>query len=89
VSVRHRLIFGTLDAVKQVLAPLDWQRNTAFIERVNLTIRQHVAAGARRAMTLSEGEAGLPQQLTLSHTSDNGCLPHASLRAPWPQPPGL
>src|SRR5712691_530042 len=43
VRVSHRVIFGTLDAVQQVLAACGWQINTAFIERVNLSIRQHVA----------------------------------------------
>jgi transposase-like protein len=32
VAVTHRVVFGTLDAVKQVLAPLGWQINTAFVE---------------------------------------------------------
>src|SRR3989449_7550176 len=41
VRVRHRVVFGTLEAVQQVLAACGWQINTAFIERVNLSIRQH------------------------------------------------
>ena len=44
VRVSHRVVFGTLSAVQQVLAVHGWQINTAFIERVNLTIRHHVAA---------------------------------------------
>jgi hypothetical protein len=32
VAVQHRVVFGTLDAVNQVLAPLGWQINTAFVE---------------------------------------------------------
>src|SRR5215831_15255304 len=48
VDVKHRVVFGTLAAVEQVLAPLGWQINTAFVERLNLTIRQHVAAVGRR-----------------------------------------
>jgi IS1 family transposase len=44
VRVRHRVVFGTLEAVQQGLAACGWQLNTAFIERVNLSIRQHVAA---------------------------------------------
>src|SRR6266481_2878042 len=43
VRVRHRVVFGTLETVNAVLAPLGCQINTAFIERLNLTIRQHVA----------------------------------------------
>jgi len=32
VRVRHRVVFGTLEAVQQVLSPLGWQINTAFVE---------------------------------------------------------
>src|SRR5262245_41739627 len=41
VRVSHRVVFGTLEAVNTVLAPLGCQINTAFIERLNLSIRQH------------------------------------------------
>jgi hypothetical protein len=82
VAVTHRVVFGTLDAVKQVLAPFGWQINTAFVERINLTIRQHVAAVGRRVSTLCQGEDGVRQQLALYHVYDNFCLPHASLRHP-------
>src|SRR5262249_31450912 len=41
VAVKHRMVFGTLAAVNQLLAPLGWQLNTSFVERLNLTIRQH------------------------------------------------
>src|SRR6266851_231425 len=86
VRVRHRVVFGTLETVNAVLAPLGCQINTAFIERLNLTIRQHVAAVGRRVTTLCKGEDGLRQQLALYHVYHNFCLPHASLRQPLPQP---
>src|SRR2546422_7143423 len=86
VRVRHRVVFGTLEAVQQVLAACGWQINTAFVERINLTIRQHVAAVGRRVTTLCKGEDGLRQPLALYHMYDNFCLPHASLRVPLPQP---
>ena len=85
VRVSHRVVFGTLEAVKQVLAAYGWQIQTAFIERVNLSIRQHVAAVGRRVATLCKGEDGLHQQLALYHGYYNFCLPHASLRQPLPQ----
>src|SRR5438132_34772 len=85
VRVRHRVVFGTLEAVKQVLAAYGWQIQTAFIERVNLSIRQHVAAVGRRVATVCKGEDGLRQQLALYHGYDNFCLPHASIRQPLPQ----
>ena len=86
VRVTHRVVFGTLEAVHQVLAAFGWQINTAFIERVNLSMRQHVAAVGRRVTTLCKGEQGLHQQLALYHTYYNFCLPHASLRQPLPLP---
>jgi IS1 family transposase len=85
VDVQHRLVFGTLGAVQQVLAAHGWQINTAFIERLNLTIRQHVAAVGRRVSTLCKGEDGVRQQLALYHVYYNFCLPHASVRQPLPQ----
>ena len=86
VRVSHRVVFGALAAVEQVLAAQSWHINTAFIERINLTIRQHVAAVGRRVMTLCKGEEGLRQQLALYHTYYNFCLPHTSLRLPLPHP---
>ena len=86
VRVRHRVVFGTLEAIQQVLAACGWQSNPAFIERVNLSMRQHVAAVGRRVSTLCKGEEGLRQQLALSQTYYHFCLPHASLRQPLPQP---
>src|SRR5438128_5083586 len=85
VRVCHRVVFGTVEAVQQVLAAHGWQINTAFIERLNLSIRHHVAAVGRRVATLCKGEEGLRQQLALYHVYYNFCLPHASLRLPLPQ----
>jgi IS1 family transposase len=86
VAVQHRVVFGSLEAVKHILAPLGWQINTAFVERLNLTIRQHVAAVGRRVSTLCKGEDGMRQQLVLYQVYYNFCLPHASLRQPLAQP---
>jgi IS1 family transposase len=86
VDVKHRVVFGTLMAIEHVLAPLGWQINTAFVERLNLDIRQHVAAVGRRVITLCKGEDGLRQQLALYQTYHNFCLPHGSLRQPLAQP---
>jgi IS1 family transposase len=86
VRVRHRVVFGTLEAVQQVLAACGWQINTAFIERLNLSMRQHVAAVGRRVTTLCKGDDGLQQQLALYHVYYNFCLPHASLRHRLLQP---
>jgi IS1 family transposase len=86
VGVSHQVVFGSLAAVTQLLAPLGWHINTAFIERLNLTIRHHVAAVGRRVMTLCKSEASVRLQLRLHQTYYNFCLPHTSLRMPLPQP---
>ena len=86
VRVTHRVVFGAVAAIEQVLAAQGWHINTAFIERVNLTIRQHVAAVGPRASTLCKGEDGLRQQLALYHVYYNFCLPHASVRQLLPAP---
>jgi hypothetical protein len=54
--------------------------------RLNLDLRQHVAAVGRRVSTLCKDEDGLRQQLALYHTYYNFYLPHSSLRQPLPQP---
>src|SRR5437016_14487613 len=86
VRVSHRVVFGTFEAVQQVLAACGWQIQTAFVERLNLTIRQHVAAVGRRVTTLCKGEDGLLQQLALYYVYYHFCLPHANLRVALPQP---
>jgi IS1 family transposase len=86
VGVKHRVVFGTQLAIEQVLAACGWTINTAFVERLNLDIRQRVAAIGRRVNTLCQGEAGLREQLTLFHVYHNFVLPHVSLRPPLPAP---
>jgi hypothetical protein len=84
VGVTHRVVFGTRLAIAQVLARWGWTINTAFVERLNLDIRQRVAAIGRRVNTLCQGEAGLQQQLVLFQVYHNFVLPHASVRQALP-----
>jgi hypothetical protein len=60
--------------------------NTAFIERLNLAIRQHVSALGRKVLSLAKTKAGLEVQLHLCQSYHNFCLPNSSLRLPLPQP---
>jgi IS1 family transposase len=80
VGVKHRVVFGTRLAIERVLARWGWTINTAFVERLNLDIRQCVAAVGRRVNTLCQSEAGLRDQLALFQTYHNFVRPHASLR---------
>jgi hypothetical protein len=84
VGLIQRVIFGARAEIDRVLGRHGWQINTAFAERLNLTLRQHVAAIARRAITLAKSDAGLHHQLCLFQSYYNFCLPHASLRYALP-----
>jgi len=86
VGVKHRVVFGTQLAIEQVLAACGWTINTAFVERLNLDIRQRVAAIGRRVNTLCQGAEGLLDQLVLFQTYHNFVVPHASLRQPLQVP---
>jgi hypothetical protein len=86
VRVNHRVVFGTLGAIHDVRAPHGWRIHPAFVERINLTIRQHVAAVGRRVSTLCKGEDGLRQPVAVFHGYYNFCLPHTSVRQPLSQP---
>ena len=86
VGVKHRVVFGTMEAIAQVLAACGWKINTSFIERLNLDIRQRVAAIGRRVNTLCQGEDGLQHQLAVFHVYHNFVLPHTSLRQPLQVP---
>ena len=76
------MVFGTRLAIEELLARCGWTINTAFVERLNLDIRQRVAAIGRQVNTLCQGEAGLRDQSALFHVYHNFVLPHASLRQP-------
>jgi hypothetical protein len=86
VEVRHRVLLGTQAAVDRVLAPLGWKINTAFVERLNLGLRQRVAPIRRRSATSCKGEAGLSHLLILFQVYHNFVLAHASLRIPLAEP---
>jgi IS1 family transposase len=86
VEVKHRVVFGTKAAVDQVLSACDWQINTSFVERLNLSLRQRVAAMGRRSATPCKREEGLRQQLALFQVYHNFVLPHASLRQALAEP---
>jgi len=83
---KHRVVFGTLEAIAQVLAARGWTLNTSCVERLNLDRRHRVAAIGRRVHTLGQGEEGWQHQLALFHVYDTCVLPHASLRQPLPVP---
>jgi len=77
VGMKHRVVFGTMERVKPMLSAWGWQINTAFVERLNLDIRQRVAAVGRRVNTLCKGEDSWGQQLMWFQSYHNFCLGRA------------
>jgi hypothetical protein len=86
VEGKPRVVFGPQAAVEQVLAACGWQVHTSFVERLNLSLRQRVAAMGRRSATPCKSEDGLRHQLALFQVYHNFVLPHASLRQALAEP---
>ena len=86
VEVIHRVVVGTQAKVDAVLAPCGWQISTAFIERLNLSLRQRVVAIRRRSASPCKSGDGLSHQLVLFQVYHNFVLPHASLRQALAEP---
>jgi len=80
------VVFGTSEAIHSTLRALGQKINTAYIERVNRTIRAHVPGLGRREEGLAKTEAGLRRRGVLFIGYYNLCLPHTSLREPLPRP---
>jgi IS1 family transposase len=86
VEVKRQVVIGTQTAVDRVLASCGWQISTAFIERLNLSLRQRVVAIRRRSASPCKSGQGLSHQLVLFQGYHNFVLPHASLRQAVAEP---
>ena len=88
VRVTHVMRLGTEDALKAALQQLGFsgRLNTAFIERVNLTVRHGVAALARRTWATSQQSRALLANLEWWRAYYHFVRPHHSLRVALVQP---
>jgi IS1 family transposase len=88
VRVTHMMRLGTSAALKVALQELglSGRLNTAFIERVNLTVRQGVAALARRTWATAKPAPQLLAHLEWWRAYFHFVRPHASLRVALVQP---
>jgi hypothetical protein len=86
VEIKRHVVIGTQAAVDQVLNVWGWVINTAFVERLNLSLRQRVAPIRRRSATSCKSEEGLSHPLILFQAYHNFVLAHASLRLPLAEP---
>jgi len=84
VGVAHRVVRGTADAVQARLAATQGRTtaviNTAYVERLNATLRAHLAALVRRTRAAARQTATVEAGLWLVGTCYNFCWLHASLR---------
>jgi IS1 family transposase len=88
VGVSWRVVYGSLETIEAILKQSGVGKviNTAFIERLNLSIRQGVAALGRKVTSLAKTDDGLRNQLSLWRAYYNFCLPHSTLRLLLPEP---
>ncbi len=88
VRVSHVMRLGTEDTLKVVLQGLglSGRLNTAYIERVNLTIRHGIAALARRTWATAQQSPHLLAHLEWWRAYYHFVRPHAALRMALVQP---
>jgi hypothetical protein len=88
VRVRYRMLCGTRRRLRQTLRTLglSGRLTTAFVERVNLTVRQSVAALTRRTWSTAQTVPGLLAQLTWWRGYYHFVRPHYSLRVALARP---
>ena len=88
VRVTHVMRLGTEDALKIALQEMGFtgRLNTAFIERVNLTVRHGVAALARRTWATAQQSPHLLAHLEWWRAYYHFVRPHEALRVALFQP---
>jgi transposase InsO family protein len=88
VKVRYVMRLGTEDALKVALQGMGFsgRLNTAFIERVNLTIRHGIASLARRTWATAQPSPHLLANLEWWRAYYHFVRPHQSLRVALVQP---
>jgi len=88
MRVSHVMRLGTEDGLKAALQAMGFtgRLNTAFIERVNLTVRHGVAALARRTWATAQQSSHLLAHLEWWRAYYHFVRPHESLRVRLVQP---
>jgi IS1 family transposase/transposase-like protein len=88
VRVHHRMRCGTFGDLRTVLQSLglSGRLNTAFVERVNLTLRQSVAALSRRTWSTARRTPRLLVEVAWWRAYYHFVRPHRSLRVALPTP---
>jgi IS1 family transposase len=82
VRIRYQMGCGSRHALQAALRALGWsgRLQTAFVERLNLTVRQSVAALTRHTWATAQTAAGLQHQVDWWRAYDHFVRPHRGLR---------
>jgi hypothetical protein len=82
VRITYRLCCGSRSAFRAAMRLRGWsgKLQTAFVERVNLTARQSIAALSRRTWATAQTVAGLSRQVEWWRAYYHFTVPHRSLR---------
>ncbi len=82
VRIRYQMGCGSRRALQATLRMVGWSGRlpTAFVERLNLTVRQSVAALTRRTWAIAQTAAGLQRQVEWWRAYYHVGRPHRSLR---------
>jgi IS1 family transposase len=88
VEVTRQIVFGDAAAIDCQLAASSTSStiNTSFVERDNLTWRQHNRRLTRKTLAFSKELPWMEKQLWLTMAYYHFCLPHDSLRTELPRP---
>jgi IS1 family transposase len=88
VEVKHKIVFGDADEIDARLAAsaASTTINTSFVERDNLSWRDHNRRLTRKTSGFSKEMPWMEKQLWLSLAYYHFCLPHISLREELPLP---
>jgi IS1 family transposase/transposase-like protein len=86
VEVTRKIVFGDADEIDARLAasPSSTTINTSFVERDNLSWREHNRRLTRKSSGFSKELPWMEKQLWLSLAYYHLCLPHSSLREELP-----
>lgn len=88
IGVGRKIVFGEASAIDSQLAESSASTtiNTSFVERDNLTLREHNRRLTRKTIGFSKELPWMEKQLWVSLAYYHMCLPHISLRKELSQP---
>jgi hypothetical protein len=81
VKVEQKVIFGNPSEIDRILenSPVSQTINTSFLERCNLTLRNHNRKLSRKTICFAKAKKSLNAQMNITVTYCNFTKPHGSL----------